>query len=202
LDATGSPRQRNWKFESIFLQQRVHERSVPDRDIGLEGRRPIARDLSHSASVTTREAGAFPRPSKAVLETGGFFRRVVVDVRFCDASSRARSRRSGAALRRRDDGAYWRAAGLLPAAAAMSIWSLAAQTGDARENQAGRVTSVLPTHTADFGPDLEFPGPGSSVLGGSDMIAAEMEEAWAERNRCAWPADLNCFICRSRRRVG
>jgi hypothetical protein len=21
------------------------------------------------------------------------------------------------------------------------------------------------------------------------------------RNRCAWPTDLNCFICRSRRRV-
>ena len=26
--------------------------------------------------------------------------------------------------------------------------------------------------------------------------------SWAERKRCAWPADLNCFICRSRRRVG
>jgi hypothetical protein len=34
----------------------------------------------------------------------------------------------------------------------------------------------LPTDTADFGPDLEFLGPGSSVLGGSDMIATEMEE--------------------------
>jgi hypothetical protein len=33
-----------------------------------------------------------------------------------------------------------------------------------------------PTHTADFGPDFEFLGPGCSVLGGSDMIAAEMEE--------------------------
>jgi hypothetical protein len=57
-----------WKFESISLQQRVHELSVPERDIGLERRRPIARDLSHSASVTTRETGAFPRPSKAVLD--------------------------------------------------------------------------------------------------------------------------------------
>jgi hypothetical protein len=34
----------------------------------------------------------------------------------------------------------------------------------------------LPTHTADIGPDLEFLGPRSSVLGGSDVIAAEMEE--------------------------
>ena len=33
-----------------------------------------------------------------------------------------------------------------------------------------------PTDTADFGPDLEVLGPSSSVLGGSDMIAAEMEE--------------------------
>ena len=31
-------------------------------------------------------------------------------------------------------------------------------------------------HTADFGPDLEFVGPGSSVLGGSDVIATELEE--------------------------
>jgi len=36
--------------------------------------------------------------------------------------------------------------------------------------------SSLQTATADFGPDLEFLGPGGSVLGGSDMIAAEMEE--------------------------
>jgi hypothetical protein len=36
--------------------------------------------------------------------------------------------------------------------------------------------NLLPTHTADFGPDLEFFGPGSSVLGGSDMIAAKVEE--------------------------
>ena len=35
---------------------------------------------------------------------------------------------------------------------------------------------LSPTDTADFGPDLEFLRPGSSVLGGSDMIAAEMEE--------------------------
>jgi hypothetical protein len=36
--------------------------------------------------------------------------------------------------------------------------------------------NLLPTHTADFGPDLEFFGPGSSVLGGSDLIAAKVEE--------------------------
>jgi hypothetical protein len=34
----------------------------------------------------------------------------------------------------------------------------------------------LPSSTANFGPSLEFLGPVSSVLGGSDMIAAEMEE--------------------------
>ncbi len=38
------------------------------------------------------------------------------------------------------------------------------------------IGDLLPTHTANFGPDLEFLGPGSSVLGGSDMIAAQMEE--------------------------
>src|SRR5215210_9422571 len=26
--------------------------------------------------------------------------------------------------------------------------------------------------------------------------------SWAERKRWAWPADVNCFICRARRRVG
>jgi hypothetical protein len=36
--------------------------------------------------------------------------------------------------------------------------------------------NLLPTHTADFGPDLEIFHPGSPVLGGSDMIAAEMEK--------------------------
>ena len=35
---------------------------------------------------------------------------------------------------------------------------------------------LLPTHTTDFGPDPEFLGPGSSMLGGSDVIAAEVEE--------------------------
>ena len=35
---------------------------------------------------------------------------------------------------------------------------------------------LLPTHTADFGPDVESLGPGSSMLGGSDVIAAEVEE--------------------------
>ena len=38
------------------------------------------------------------------------------------------------------------------------------------------IEELLPTQTADFGPDLEFLGPGCSVLGGSDMIAAEMEK--------------------------
>jgi hypothetical protein len=37
-------------------------------------------------------------------------------------------------------------------------------------------SNLLPTHTADFGPDLEFLGPGSSALGSSDMIVAETEE--------------------------
>ena len=34
----------------------------------------------------------------------------------------------------------------------------------------------MQTDTADFGPDLEFLGPGSSVLGSSDMIAPEMKK--------------------------
>ena len=38
------------------------------------------------------------------------------------------------------------------------------------------IEHLLPTHAADFSPDLEFLGPGSSDLRGSDMIAAEMEE--------------------------
>ena len=49
---------------------------------------------------------------------------------------------------------------------------------------------------------LEFLRPGSSGLGGSDVIAAEMEQVvdliGAERKGCAWPADLNRFICRRR----
>src|SRR5215472_10199629 len=32
------------------------------------------------------------------------------------------------------------------------------------------------THAADFGPDLECLGPEGSMLGGSDVIAAETEE--------------------------
>ena len=35
-----------------------------------------------------------------------------------------------------------------------------------------RVDNLLPADTADFSPDLEFLGPGCSVLGGSDMITA------------------------------
>jgi hypothetical protein len=34
----------------------------------------------------------------------------------------------------------------------------------------------LQTHVTDFGPDLEFLGPGISMLGGSDVIAAKVEE--------------------------
>jgi len=35
---------------------------------------------------------------------------------------------------------------------------------------------LLPTHITDFGPDLKFLGPRSSMLCGSDVIAAEVEE--------------------------
>ena len=35
---------------------------------------------------------------------------------------------------------------------------------------------LLPTHATDFRPDSEFLGPGSSMLCGSDVIAAEVEE--------------------------
>ena len=35
---------------------------------------------------------------------------------------------------------------------------------------------LLPTHGADFSPDLEILGPGSSMLGGRDVVAAEVEE--------------------------
>jgi hypothetical protein len=41
-------------------------------------------------------------------------------------------------------------------------------------------SNLLPTHTADFGPDLEFVVPGSSVLGGSDMIRASAMQIWRE----------------------
>jgi len=34
----------------------------------------------------------------------------------------------------------------------------------------------LPTRSTNFRPDLECPRPASSVLGGSDVIAAEMEQ--------------------------
>ena len=46
-----------------------------------------------------------------------------------------------------------------------------------RIDVAGKVVKDLSlTHTADFDPDLEFLGFGSSVLGGSDVIATEVEE--------------------------
>ena len=35
---------------------------------------------------------------------------------------------------------------------------------------------LLPTHATDFGPDLEFLGPGSFMLGRSDVISAKVEE--------------------------
>ena len=35
---------------------------------------------------------------------------------------------------------------------------------------------LLPTHATDFRPDLEFLGPGNSLLGGSEVIAAKVEE--------------------------
>jgi hypothetical protein len=34
----------------------------------------------------------------------------------------------------------------------------------------------LQTHATDFGPDAEFLSPGSSMLGGSDVIGAQVEE--------------------------
>lgn len=44
------------------------------------------------------------------------------------------------------------------------------------------------------------------MLGGRDVIAAEMEEVVdlivGGEEALRLPADLNCFICRSRRRVG
>src|ERR1700736_2629614 len=53
-------------------------------------------------------------------------------------------------------------------------------------NLTGRVTrmqasgsghwGLLPTHVTDFVPDLKFLGPRSSMLCGSDVIAAEVEE--------------------------
>ena len=40
--------------------------------------------------------------------------------------------------------------------------------------------SPLATRAADFRPDLECLGPGSSMLGGRDMIAAEVEQVIAQ----------------------
>ena len=45
---------------------------------------------------------------------------------------------------------------------------------DAGDWQGG--ADLLPTSATDFRPDLEFLGPGSSMVGGSDVIAAEVEE--------------------------
>ena len=57
---------------------------------------------------------------------------------------------------------------------------------DGTVNLSGRVSrlqttgsgrgGLLPTHATDFRPDLEFLGPGSSLLGGSEVIAAKVEE--------------------------
>jgi CSLREA domain-containing protein len=41
---------------------------------------------------------------------------------------------------------------------------------------AAGIEGLLATRAADFRPDLECLGPGGSVLGGSDMIAAEVEQ--------------------------
>jgi hypothetical protein len=38
------------------------------------------------------------------------------------------------------------------------------------------IGDLLATRAADFRPDLECLGPGSSMLGGGDMIAAEVEQ--------------------------
>ena len=61
-----------------------------------------------------------------------------------------------------------------------------AQAAYGTVNLSGRVSRIqatgsghwglLPTHATDFSPDPEFLGPGSSVLGGSDVIATEVEE--------------------------
>src|SRR5215831_3370294 len=89
----------------------------------------------------------------------------------------------------------------LPLAAASEVWGTALANWASKivmvsrtveecsvgtVNLSGRVSRVqatcsghwglLPTRTADFGPDLEFLGPGSSMRGGSDVIAAEVEE--------------------------
>lgn len=46
------------------------------------------------------------------------------------------------------------------------------------------------------------------MAGNGDVVSAKRGEivdlvwSWAERERWAWPGDLNRFICRSRRRVG
>src|SRR5205085_1490116 len=54
----------------------------------------------------------------------------------------------------------------------------APSTCDIRSAELGArrwIENLSPSHTADFGPDLEFLGPGRSVLGGSDMIAADRQ---------------------------
>ena len=51
------------------------------------------------------------------------------------------------------------------------VWSGQPDAGDW---QGG--ADLLPTRATDFRPDLEFLGPGSSMIRGSDMIAAEVEK--------------------------
>jgi hypothetical protein len=71
----------------------------------------------------------------------------------------------------------------------VEVWStgkMPIDNSDGTVNLTGRVSrmratgsghwGLLPTHPTDFGPDLEFLGPGSSMLCGSDVIAAEVEE--------------------------
>jgi hypothetical protein len=60
------------------------------------------------------------------------------------------------------------------------------ETADGTVNLSDRVSrmqatgsghwGLLPTHATDFRPDPKFLGPGSSMLCGSDVIAAEVEE--------------------------
>ena len=59
---------------------------------------------------------------------------------------------------------------------------------------------------ADVGPHLERSRPCGSILLALAWSRRRWKRlaiwSWAERKRCACRADLNRFICRSRRRVG